>query len=164
MSAQKPERLRGGVAVPVGAFALRLARLDAAMGAAEFVDVGTGIASVVMLEREEQGAPLSVVTLRKLTHASRVRMERVAVWRNWQTQQTQNLPELCSVWVQVPPPPPGFPTDFSPGFDISFSLTRLVLNGCLAMTRQNSCACDDSLGTFREKIRIERYGHADLRG
>jgi hypothetical protein len=25
-------------------------------------------------------------------------------WRNWQTQQTQNLPELCSVWVRLPPP------------------------------------------------------------
>jgi hypothetical protein len=27
-------------------------------------------------------------------------------WRNWQTQQTQNLPELCSVWVRLPPPGP----------------------------------------------------------
>ena len=30
-------------------------------------------------------------------------------WRNWQTQQTQNLPELCSVWVRLPPPGPTFP-------------------------------------------------------
>jgi hypothetical protein len=29
-------------------------------------------------------------------------------WRNWQTQQTQNLPELCSVWVRLPPPGPIF--------------------------------------------------------
>ena len=29
-------------------------------------------------------------------------------WRNWQTQQTQNLPELCSVWVRLPPPGPLF--------------------------------------------------------
>src|SRR5216684_3008886 len=29
-------------------------------------------------------------------------------WRNWQTQQTQNLPELCSVWVRLPPPGPNF--------------------------------------------------------
>src|SRR5258707_13370313 len=27
-------------------------------------------------------------------------------WRNWQTQQTQNLPDLCSVWVRLPPPGP----------------------------------------------------------
>src|SRR5258708_28439004 len=27
-------------------------------------------------------------------------------WRNWQTQQTQNLPELCSVWVRLPPSTP----------------------------------------------------------
>jgi hypothetical protein len=30
-------------------------------------------------------------------------------WRNWQTQQTQNLPELCSVWVRLPPPGPFWP-------------------------------------------------------
>ena len=29
-------------------------------------------------------------------------------WRNWQTQQTQNLPELCSVWVRLPPPGPSY--------------------------------------------------------
>jgi hypothetical protein len=27
-------------------------------------------------------------------------------WRNWQTQQTQNLPKLCFVWVRLPPPGP----------------------------------------------------------
>jgi hypothetical protein len=27
-------------------------------------------------------------------------------WRNWQTQQTQNLPGLCPVWVRLPPPGP----------------------------------------------------------
>src|SRR6202162_285800 len=25
-------------------------------------------------------------------------------WRNWQTQQTQNLPPLSGVWVRLPPP------------------------------------------------------------
>ena len=52
MSAQNPERLRGGIevaavdeAVPVGA-----------TGAAEFAVVGTGFASVAMAEREGQGA------------------------------------------------------------------------------------------------------------
>ena len=108
MSAQKPERLRGGTVAPVGAPAITLAPVGAAVGAAEFVNVGTGTASVVAGAQEGQGVTRDVVTLRKLTHASRVTMERVAVWRNWQTQQTQNLPELCSVWVQVPPPPPGF--------------------------------------------------------
>src|ERR1700730_14730336 len=29
-------------------------------------------------------------------------------WRKWQTQQTQNLTELCSVWVRLPPPGPFF--------------------------------------------------------
>ena len=99
MRAQKPPVPRGG------AFAA-LARVGAAGGAEEFVDVGTGEASVAVAARNGQGLARELVTLRKLTHASRVTMERVAVWRNWQTQQTQNLPELCSVWVQVPPPPP----------------------------------------------------------
>ena len=58
MRAQKPERLRGGV---VAVVADELARLGAT-GAAEFVVVGTGFASVVMLEREEQGAGRGEVT------------------------------------------------------------------------------------------------------
>src|SRR5882672_7213631 len=33
-------------------------------------------------------------------------LESLAVWRNWQTQQTQNLPELCSVKVRFLSPPP----------------------------------------------------------
>ncbi len=32
----------------------------------------------------------------------------VPEWRNWQTQQTQNLPELSFVWVRLPPPGPLF--------------------------------------------------------
>ena len=102
MSAQKPPRPRGRAAEGV-----ELARLGA-RSVAEFVDVGTGEASVAAAMRGGQGLARDVVTLRKLTVASHVRMQRVAVWRNWQTQQTQNLPELCSVWVQVPPPPPIF--------------------------------------------------------
>ena len=31
-------------------------------------------------------------------------------WRNWQTQQTQNLPKLCFVWVRLPPPGPSIST------------------------------------------------------
>src|SRR5260370_27413702 len=30
-------------------------------------------------------------------------------WRNWQTQQTQNLPKLCFVWGRLPPPGPFLP-------------------------------------------------------
>src|SRR5579872_7265350 len=126
MSAQKPPRPRGGIAAPVGAFALEmaLARVDAAIGAAEFVDVGTGEASVAATARSGQGLAREVVTLRKLTVASHVRMQRVAVWRNWQTQQTQNLPELCSVWVQVPPPPPKFSPLFVPRLKSNFAVKR----------------------------------------
>src|SRR5438874_9298 len=47
-------------------------------------------------------------------------------WRNWQTQQTQNLPELCSVWVRLPPPGPIF-ADWQP-----FRVRRIFLpNGPL---------------------------------
>ena len=50
---QKPERLRGGVFVVADA---ELTRFDAATGAAEFVDVGTGFASVVAETQGEQEA------------------------------------------------------------------------------------------------------------
>ena len=58
MRAQKPERLRGGV---VGGVVDEVARLGA-IGAAELVVVGTGIASLAMLERGEQGARRGEVT------------------------------------------------------------------------------------------------------
>ena len=108
MSVQKPEVLRVGAEVPVGHLTAGLAPGGAATGATELADVGTGEASVAASVQSEQGLARELVTLRKLTYASRVRIVCVAVWRNWQTQQTQNLPGLCSVWVQVPPPPPKF--------------------------------------------------------
>src|SRR6185437_13687863 len=83
---------------------------------------GRGECSRVGAKRERIGAP--AVTLHKLTPASRVRIGRVAVWRNWQTQQTQNLPELCSVWVQVPPPPPKFSPLFVPRLKSNFAVKR----------------------------------------
>ena len=58
MSAQKPERLRGGSIVVA---ADELARLGAT-GAGEFVVVGTGFASVAMVDREGQGAERAEVT------------------------------------------------------------------------------------------------------
>ena len=58
MSAQKPERLRGGM---VAVAADELARLGA-KGAGEFVVVGTGFASVAMVDREGQGAERAEVT------------------------------------------------------------------------------------------------------
>ena len=53
MSTQKPPVLRGGVAAVVDA---ELARLCATIRAAEFVDVGTGFASVAAETRSEQEA------------------------------------------------------------------------------------------------------------
>src|SRR5580698_6637409 len=61
MSAQKPDRLRGGAAGVA-----ELARLGAAGGAAEFVDVGTGEASVAASARSGQGLAVERVTLSKL--------------------------------------------------------------------------------------------------
>ncbi len=63
----------------------------------------------------------------------------VLEWRNWQTQQTQNLPELVSLGVRFPPPAPNaiFNVASSPE---KIRLDRLVAEQGLAPSREKAQA------------------------